>query len=306
MIRPSGGERTAVITPNPSSSEQTDTGPPPVAALAAATGVESTATDRRPAGRTPAGDAASPDLLGRLPLAWRETLARPWLWLLAAVVVVLLVVVVVVVLTSGDDGHDTANGPATRTSAPAATSAAAAPPAASAAAPTTPAPGDGSSGGAAATPQQATPAAPVIPAGWHLHSDPTGFSLAVPDGWNVSREGSIVYFRDPSEGRILSVDQTNQPHRDPVADWTRQEGERAGSFYPGYQRIRIAPVDYFVACADWEFTYDQRGTRAHVINRGVVTSDHQAYGIWWSTPESTWQANLPNFELIMKTFTPKP
>jgi hypothetical protein len=37
-----------------------------------------------------------------------------------------------------------------------------------------------------------------------------------------------------------------------------------------------------------------------------VTSDHQAYGIWWSTPESAWQDNLKYFQLITSTFKPKP
>jgi hypothetical protein len=92
----------------------------------------------------------------------------------------------------------------------------------------------------------------------------------------------------------------------PVADWTNQESQRAGGYYHGYQRIRIDPVHYFLACADWEFTYDQGGTRAHVINRGFVTSDHQAYGIWWSTPDSAWQDNLKYFDLITSTFKPKP
>jgi hypothetical protein len=148
------------------------------------------------------------------------------------------------------------------------------------------------------------PASPELPAGWQIYHDPTGFSVATPAGWVASKEGTIQYFRDGTH--VFGIDQSPTPHWDPVADWTEQERQRANTFYPRYQRIKIVPVNYFLACADWEFTYDQGGTRVHVVNRGFVTSDHQAYGIWWSTPEGQWANDYRYFELITKTFQPKP
>jgi eukaryotic-like serine/threonine-protein kinase len=158
-----------------------------------------------------------------------------------------------------------------------------------------------------ATPPSAAPSAvssgAALPAGWHLYHDQTDFTVAVPDGWTVSRRDGIVYFNDPSSGRLLGIDQTNQPQPDPVADWTRQEQYRvAHGDFPGYQRIKIAPVDYHLAAADWEFTYDDNGVRTHVINRGAVFGPHQAYGFYWSTPDSMWGANRSNFDLITSTF----
>jgi hypothetical protein len=140
-----------------------------------------------------------------------------------------------------------------------------------------------------------------------MYTDPSGFSFAKPDGWTISQEGSIVYFREPNGGRVLGIDQTSTPHMDPVADWTNQRNARvpAGDF-PGYQEIGIRAVNFWKACADWEFTYDRGGGRTHAINRGFVTSDHQAYGIWWSTPEAQWDASLPAFQLITSSFRPKP
>ena len=143
----------------------------------------------------------------------------------------------------------------------------------------------------------------ALPAGWHWYHDQTNFTVAVPDGWGVSRRDGIVYFKDPSSGRLLGIDQTDQPHMDPVADWTQQSQYRvAHGDFPGYQQIKIAPVDYHVTAADWEFTYDDNGVRTHVINRGAVFGQHQAYGFYWSTPDSMWTANLPNFDLITRTF----
>jgi eukaryotic-like serine/threonine-protein kinase len=142
-----------------------------------------------------------------------------------------------------------------------------------------------------------------LPGGWHAYHDPTGFTVAVPDGWAQSRSGTIVYFKEPGGGRVLGIDQSDQPKSDPVADWTQQAQYRVGhGDFPGYQQIKIVRVDYHVAAADWEFTYRDHGVPTHVINRGAVFGPHQAYGIYWSTPESQWSANLSNFDLIMSTF----
>ncbi len=227
----------------------------------------------------------------------RRFRAVPRRWLVAAGVVVLVLLVVTLALLPSGGDKKKAHTPAAPAPTGASTSA---PPAAPAV------PSAAATSGPAETPSHAPAGPPPLPEGWQMYTDETGFSVAAPVGWNVSRDGTILYFREPNGGRILGIDQSSQPNMDPVADWTNQEQQRAGSFYHGYQRIRIDPVQYFVACADWEFTYDQGGTRAHVINRGFVTSDHQAYGIWWSTPDSVWQDNLKYFDLITSTFKPKP
>jgi hypothetical protein len=147
----------------------------------------------------------------------------------------------------------------------------------------------------------------TLPAGWVYHNDPTGFRVAYPEGWRITRDGSMVYFRDPGGGRVLGIDQTDQPKADPVADWQSQERNRvnAGDF-PGYTRIRIEAVAFWSACADWEFTYTDRGSsnRLHVINRGFITSPRQAYAIFWLTRDFDWGTNLANFNLIAASFRP--
>lgn len=143
----------------------------------------------------------------------------------------------------------------------------------------------------------------AVPAGFERHVDPTGFSLAVPDNWTVRREGSRVYFREPGGSRLLLIDQTDQPKADPVADWRQQEAARRDS-YPEYRRIRLEAVDYYQKAADWEFSYAVGGGRQHVLNRGVVTSPRQAYGIYWSTPEGQWVASQDLWRTVTDSFRP--
>ena len=217
----------------------------------------------------------------------------PRSWLLAAGFVLVTAVVLTFALLPGADRDNTA------APAPGPSSAAPAAPAVPSQAPTSNEP--------VPTPTATTPPAPALPAGWSMYTDPSGFSVARPDGWNMSQDGSILYFREPNGGRVLGIDQSSTPNMDPVGDWTKQRNARvAGGDFPGYQEIGIRAVNYWQACADWEFTYDRGGGRTHAVNRGFVTSDHQAYGIWWSTPDSAWQDNLKNWEAITTTFKPKP
>lgn len=145
--------------------------------------------------------------------------------------------------------------------------------------------------------------AAALPSGFYWHHDDTGFSVAVPDEWHVDREGQRVYFREPGGSRFLLIDQTDDPKDDPVADWREQERSRRDG-YADYRRIRIAPVDYYRKAADWEFTYAGRDGRVHVLNRGVVTGDDKAYGIYWSTPDRQWSQSLGYFEVFTETFRP--
>jgi hypothetical protein len=150
-----------------------------------------------------------------------------------------------------------------------------------------------------------TPERPPLPAGWFEHRDPTGFSVYVPKGWNRSRKGTMVYFRDPRTGRTLGIDQTTKPAPDPVADWRGKADYRVdrGDF-PGYDEIRIDAVRYWRKAADWEFTFNG-STRQHVNNRGFVVSKSQAYGIWWQTSDADWADARADLDVVFGSFRPK-
>jgi hypothetical protein len=127
----------------------------------------------------------------------------------------------------------------------------------------------------------------------------------VPDGWQVSHEGHLVYVRDPGSGRFLIIDQTTHPKPSPLADWRRQQASRRDT-YPGYHLIRLQAVHYAQAerAADWEFTYYTGGQLVHVLNRNILANAHHAYALYWSTPASEWQASLRYFRSFAATFRP--
>ena len=134
----------------------------------------------------------------------------------------------------------------------------------------------------------AGPAAAPLPDGFQLHTDPTGFTVAVPTGWTRSVEGSRTYFKEPGSGRFLLVDQTTEPMDDPLTDWQANEPSVADRL-SGYERISLDRVEYRGwNTADWEFTWDGRNGQIRVLNRNVRVGDACAYALYWSIPESQW------------------
>ncbi|MFG1603146.1 serine/threonine-protein kinase [Actinoplanes sp. NPDC049265] len=245
-------------------------------------------------------DAAEAERLLRAAIAPPAHARRRLGPVVAAAVVLLLLAGVVVWITTRDDGS------APPAAAPSGTApSAAAPPAAPSGAAPSPSAPSAPPGGPAQSPTATatTKTAAGPPKGWHKYTDPTGFSLYVPDGWTRSKEKSMVYFR--SKGHVLGIDQTDTPAPDPVADWQgKAEYRRNRGDFPGYRQIHIRSADYFVKAADWEFTFSRSGVRQHVNNRGFITSKHQAYGIWWQTTDSDWTGARDDLDVIFKSFRP--
>ena len=174
-------------------------------------------------------------------------------------------------------------------------------------------PSAGTSTGTSVSPSSSATANPstgteAIPAGFYRFTNSTGFSIAVPDGWQISHVGHYVYITDPNNGGIfLLIDQSDSPKPDPLADWEQQQANRESS-YPDYHLIRLESVNYPQAekAADWEFTYDKNGVPVHVLNRNILANAHHAYALYWSTPETDWNAYFRYFHAFAATFRPAP
>jgi serine/threonine protein kinase len=160
----------------------------------------------------------------------------------------------------------------------------------------------------ASAPASGTAVDSALPAGYYRFTSPTGFSIGVPDGWPVSRQGHDVYISDPADANIfLLIDQSGHPKQDPLADWQQQQANREGS-YPDYHLISLRSVSYPQAekAADWEFTYVRNGTLVHILNRNILANASHAYALYWSTPESGWTADYHYFQAFAATFQPAP
>lgn len=132
-----------------------------------------------------------------------------------------------------------------------------------------------------------------------------GFSIGLPKGWKyVSTEDAGARFTGP-DGQKLLVGWTTTPKSDPVADWKNQEGYMTRS---QYKRVRIEKVDYRNwNTADWEFTYQEGGTKYRTIDRGFVVNSHMGYGLMYTAKASDWDSQLrkDTWQTLTATFEPK-
>ncbi|MFJ8009249.1 serine/threonine-protein kinase [Streptomyces fagopyri] len=133
-----------------------------------------------------------------------------------------------------------------------------------------------------------------------------GFSIGLPKGWKYrSTDSAGARFTGP-DGQKLLVGWTTTPKNDPVADWKNQE---RGMVRSQYQKVRIEKVDYRGwNTADWEFTYQEGGTKFRSIDRGFVVNDHQGYALMYTAKASAWDSDLrkDTWQTLTKTFQPKP
>jgi len=177
---------------------------------------------------------------------------------------------------------------------------------------------DGSASGSAAspaTPAKVTPAATpsaahpgaALPAGWTMHKDPLGFSVALPKGWTAfDRQAARVSFHDSSRSGYLLVDFTKWTAADPVPALTAVEAaSRKKGLLPGYQRIRLAAVRQRGApAAEWEFTYTPSYGRVRVLDRAFRLPDGGYAALYWQTTDRTWTTTMSYFRVFLTTFVP--
>jgi hypothetical protein len=142
-----------------------------------------------------------------------------------------------------------------------------------------------------------------VPGGYSYFADPSGFHIAVPDGWTYQTIGTTVCFRDPSGVRFLSVDPARNPGGDPVKA-CRNEAKRlvAQGELPAYRLVGLEKVPLQAKAADWEFTYNgANGLPMHAMTRWFA-ADGKAFALGWATREFDWQVNLAVYSLLKSTF----
>ena len=148
-----------------------------------------------------------------------------------------------------------------------------------------------------------TPQDSGVPAGYQRYDGPTGFSLAVPEGWTASETGANqVDIQDPESERFIRLGWTDEPKKDPKKDWEEQEKSLQAE-QPDYQRVSIEKVDYNGwKAADWEFTIGS----THVRDRGFVPAEDQGYAIYLSTSEDQWADSQGIWQVAVDSFEPAP
>ncbi|MFF0374363.1 serine/threonine-protein kinase [Actinoplanes missouriensis] len=153
--------------------------------------------------------------------------------------------------------------------------------------------------GSAHSPPPSSPAATVLPEDFGWWTDPSGFRVAVPNGWkpNPLADG-VVSFADPLGEASLRISRWQGSTRDVVAGLLAEERDIA---FPAYRRLRIEALPS-AGGAVWEYTFVSPDA---VVMRGlrrVVESGAEAYLIEWRTARDAWIGALPQLTVVLSTF----
>lgn len=145
-----------------------------------------------------------------------------------------------------------------------------------------------------------TPTEGALPAGWSVRQE-TGFSLAVPSGWQRSTEPGSVFYQD-STGQLLVQVSTTDWSGDPQAQAASVARTVSGEF-SGYQEIGITPTTYRdQPAADLEFIFDHAGTTSHALDRFFHIGG-QAYAVYFRMPAQQWSGSPAYLNAIFGSFT---
>jgi hypothetical protein len=160
----------------------------------------------------------------------------------------------------------------------------------------------------------------ALPSGWSTETvtpsvagTTAGFTIDVPPGWQVERQGRSWYFYAPNGVWYLQIELT--PHTYPndmvkEAHYIETHAIAEGKL-PGYERLGIKAVPiHGWAGALWSFTWENSGIGTmHVDDLlfvGQTEDGSQSYAIYFTAPNRTWGSALKTYDRMLHTFETLP
>ncbi len=156
-----------------------------------------------------------------------------------------------------------------------------------------------------------------VPAGYRTLTVPAsefnttaGFAMAVPDGWDVSTQGTGIIVEAPGGTAFLQIDLTPHTFPDMIAEarYLAAVTQRQGKF-PGYADQVIRGINLRAgAGAAWAFTWLNpslgRVRALDLLYDASTPNGRQSYSLYLSSVATAWTSNLGVFDEAMRTFRP--
>ncbi|MGW6861274.1 serine/threonine-protein kinase [Streptomyces xanthophaeus] len=149
---------------------------------------------------------------------------------------------------------------------------------------------------------------PTPPAGYSKVTDPSGFTLFVPDGWTRMVNGSQIDYTPDNGKRYIRIAADSTPdYENPYAhvlDLERQVQKRTD-----YKREKLEPNTFrdSLRSALWEFTWTEKGVHAgprRAIEQMYIAPDGTEYAIYMTSPVSAWSTTRQQFDVVLSGWEP--
>jgi serine/threonine protein kinase len=174
-----------------------------------------------------------------------------------------------------------------------------------------PSPSDTAAATPSATVTVTRPASPAAggrtaPSGYHLAQDPSGFSVAVPDGFTRSPQGERVFYVSPGETFRLGIKVADPGAGGPLAVMRRADAD-GPTTNPGYHDGQVTAMTHDGhPGALWEFSWNgfsaAEGPR-HTYDL-CWEQDGRMYDVWVSAPVGKVSEAKEYFDVAVDTFAP--
>jgi hypothetical protein len=138
--------------------------------------------------------------------------------------------------------------------------------------------------------------------GWTYFRDASGFRVAVPLAWRMSRIGDLLCFWDPSSPRAIGVLDHGRISGDPLQ--LLADGERAWRDEAGlaeYRRLSLTDAHFDEGAADLEYTYRNGETVLHGMSR-MLRMDGRVFTLYWLTTDFNWSAERTLLDFLQPSF----
>jgi len=157
-------------------------------------------------------------------------------------------------------------------------------------------------GAPSAAGRPATAADATVPKDWVEYRDPaTGYSIAHPPQWSVTKNGTLTDFHDPASGAYLRVDHREPPGPSPEGAWYEFEPSFSAQ-NANYKRVQITPTTYEgYRAAVWEYTYSGGGGDLRAVDLGFIAGSH-GFALNFQSAASDWDRLQPIFAAFKASF----
>ncbi|MCH0563371.1 MULTISPECIES: serine/threonine-protein kinase [unclassified Streptomyces] len=161
------------------------------------------------------------------------------------------------------------------------------------------------------------PAEGTVPDGWETVTDPVGFTLSLPKGWQrqvFSQKGNLTqidYSPDGGEHFVRIAVDTDPDYDDPYRHQLSLDQQLHRLV--DYKQLELTVVTYRDRRASlWEYTWtaqpkdtDFPGPR-HAVDEAYLTDDGTEYALYMSSPADDWDTTRAQFRTVLRSWRPKP
>ncbi|MFC9299541.1 hypothetical protein ACFTWH_34805 [Streptomyces sp. NPDC057011] len=155
------------------------------------------------------------------------------------------------------------------------------------------------------SPSTSTSASPGASGGHRTLTDPKGFTIAVPDGWNREESGAGVFYRSPDRTALIQVFRVAEPELSPL-DAVQGASTDLRARTPNYTEVRVGEVSGGSGAAELVYEYDsaESNGRRRGVERVLFAQDGNKWAVLVAGPAAEWSRTQEHLAAALADFRP--